>query len=71
MQLVIEALDMAIWNRRADPGVIHHSDHGSQYPRWPTASACARPGWSAPRARSAMPTTTWSPRPSSRRSSAS
>ena len=22
---------MAIWNRRADPGVIHHSDHGSQY----------------------------------------
>jgi putative transposase len=31
MQLVIEALDMAIWNRKADPGVIHHSDHGSQY----------------------------------------
>jgi putative transposase len=31
MQLVIEALDMAIWNRRSDPGVIHHSDHGSQY----------------------------------------
>jgi len=29
MQLVIEALDMAIWNRRADPGVIHYSDHGS------------------------------------------
>jgi putative transposase len=31
MQLVIEALEMAIWNRRADSGVIHHSDHGSQY----------------------------------------
>ena len=31
MQLVIEALDMAIWNRKADPGVIHHSDHGAQY----------------------------------------
>jgi putative transposase len=31
MQLVIEALEMAVWNRRADPGVIHHSDHGSQY----------------------------------------
>ena len=31
MQLVIEALDMAIWNRKADPGVVHHSDHGSQY----------------------------------------
>lgn len=31
MQLVIEALEMAIWNRQADPGAIHHSDHGSQY----------------------------------------
>jgi putative transposase len=31
MQLVIEALDMAIWNRKVDPGVIHHSDHGGQY----------------------------------------
>jgi putative transposase len=29
MQLVIEALEMAIWNRQADPGAIHHSDHGS------------------------------------------
>jgi hypothetical protein len=31
MELVMEALDMAIWNRKAEPGVIHHSDHGSQY----------------------------------------
>jgi putative transposase len=30
-QLVVSALEMAIWNRKADPGVIHHSDHGSQY----------------------------------------
>ena len=22
---------MAIWNRKADPGVVHHSDHGTQY----------------------------------------
>jgi putative transposase len=41
MQLVIEALEMAIWNRQADPGVIHHSDHGGQpglkgsTQRWP------------------------------------
>jgi putative transposase len=29
-ELVLEALDMAIWNRRPD-GVIHHSDRGCQY----------------------------------------
>jgi putative transposase len=29
--LVLFALDMALWNRRPDPGVIHHSDHGCQY----------------------------------------
>ena len=29
-ELVREALDMAIWNRRPE-GVIHHSDQGSQY----------------------------------------
>ena len=30
-ELVLAALDMALWNRRPAPGVIHHSDHGSQY----------------------------------------
>lgn len=29
-ELVLAALDMALWNRRPDPGVIHHSDHGCQ-----------------------------------------
>ena len=29
-QLVLDALDMALWQRRPD-GVIHHSDQGSQY----------------------------------------
>lgn len=29
--LVVSALDMALWNRRPAPGVIHHSDHGCQY----------------------------------------
>jgi putative transposase len=30
-ELVVNALDMAVWNRRPGQGVIHHSDHGSQY----------------------------------------
>lgn len=25
---------MAIWNRRPQPGAIHHSDHGSTYTSW-------------------------------------
>jgi len=29
--LVINALNMAVWNRQPDRGLIHHSDHGSQY----------------------------------------
>jgi putative transposase len=29
--LAIGAVKMAIWNRRPKPGLIHHSDHGSQY----------------------------------------
>ena len=30
-ELVIKALEMAVWNRQPTPGLIHHSDHGSQY----------------------------------------
>jgi putative transposase len=30
-ELVLSALEMALWNRRPDPGVIHHFDHGCQY----------------------------------------
>lgn len=29
--LPVEAVKMAVWNRRPDTGVIHHSDHGAQY----------------------------------------
>ena len=29
-QVVLDALDMALWQRRPS-GVIHHSDQGSQY----------------------------------------
>jgi len=30
-QLVCDALQMAIWQRRPGAGLIHHSDRGSQY----------------------------------------
>ena len=30
-ELVVEALEMAIWQRRPDAGLIHHSDRGGQY----------------------------------------
>jgi len=30
-ELVLGALDMAVWNRGPQPGVVHHSDHGGQY----------------------------------------
>ena len=30
-ELVVGALQMAVWNRRPGEGVIHHSDHGCQY----------------------------------------
>ena len=30
-KLVCDALKMALWQRRPEPGLIHHSDRGSQY----------------------------------------
>ena len=30
-ELVIEAVDMALWRRRPGAGVVHHSDQGAQY----------------------------------------
>jgi putative transposase len=30
-ELVLGALEMALWNRKPEEGLIHHSDHGSQY----------------------------------------
>ena len=29
--LVVDALEMALWRRRPAPGLVHHSDRGSQY----------------------------------------
>ena len=33
-ELVVDALQMAIWHRRPPAGAIHHSDHGSTYTSW-------------------------------------
>lgn len=30
-ELVVDALEMAVWRRRPAPGLIHHSDQGAQY----------------------------------------
>src|SRR5439155_18280805 len=30
-ELVLDALEMALWKRRRAPGLIHHGDHGCQY----------------------------------------
>ena len=43
-ELVLSALDMALWNRRPAPGVIHHSDHGCQYTSVAFGSRCQEAG---------------------------
>ena len=30
-ELVVDALEMAVWRRKPGAGLIHHSDRGSQY----------------------------------------
>ncbi len=42
-QLVLDALEMALWNRRPD-GVIHHSDQGTQYTSIAFGQRCHRAG---------------------------
>ena len=48
MQVVLDALDMALWQRRPS-NVIHHSDHGSQYTSIEFCKRCreagVRPRW--------------------------
>ena len=43
-ELVIDALQMAISRRKPEPGVIHHSDQGSNTPRFSSPAAARRPG---------------------------
>jgi putative transposase len=42
-ELVLDALDMALWNRRPH-GVIHHSDRGCQYTSWAFGRRCHEAG---------------------------
>jgi putative transposase len=43
-ELVLAALEMALWQRRPAHGVIHHSDHGSQYTALAFGHRCAEAG---------------------------
>lgn len=43
-ELVVEALNMAVWNRRPATGVIHHSDRGAQYTSLTFTERCQATG---------------------------
>ena len=43
-ELVLDALEMALWNRRPDPGLIHHSDHGCHYTSLAFGRRCREAG---------------------------
>lgn len=43
-ELVVEALGMALGNRRPAPGLIHHSDHGVQYTSLAFGRRCREAG---------------------------
>jgi putative transposase len=43
-ELVVEALEMAIWQRKPDPGLVHHSDQGSQYTSLIFGQSCRKAG---------------------------
>ena len=42
--LVVDALNMALWNRRPTPGLIHHSDRGCQYTSLAFGRRCREAG---------------------------
>ena len=44
MELMLDALEMALWNRRPSPGLVHHSDHGCQYTSLTFGSRCRQAG---------------------------
>ena len=43
-EIVTSALDMALARRRPDPGLVHHSDHGSQYTSFAFGHRCREAG---------------------------
>ena len=42
--LVLGALEMALWNRRPSAGLVHHSDHGCQYTSLAFGRRCRQAG---------------------------
>ena len=44
LAVVLDALDMALWNRRPAAGLVHHSDHGSQYTSLAFGRRCREAG---------------------------
>jgi putative transposase len=45
-KLVLDALEMALGNRRPAPGLVHHSDHGCQYTSLAFGRRCRQSGLS-------------------------
>ncbi len=43
-ELVVDALDMALWSRRPATGLVHHSDHGAQYTSLAFGRRCREAG---------------------------
>jgi putative transposase len=43
-ELVVEALNMAVWNRRPATGIVHHSDRGAQYTSLTFSQRCQDAG---------------------------
>jgi putative transposase len=43
-ELVVDALEMALWTRRPSSGLIHHSDHGAQYTSFAFGRRCREAG---------------------------
>ena len=62
-ELVVDALQMAIWRRRPPAGqTVHHSDHGSQYTSWAFGRRLSFTRRSTPlRSRSARTVVRWMP----------
>jgi putative transposase len=43
-ELVLDALEMALWNRRPGAGLVHHADHGTQYTSLAFGRRCRQAG---------------------------
>ena len=41
---MLDALEMAIWHRRPEPGLVHHSDQGCQYTSLAFGRRCKEAG---------------------------